>query len=132
MKFRRDKDILRFFGMSLGMILLGAIISHFIQSMFFVGGGLILGGFVLLVTGLYVSTKPKEYFIPDERIKKNTDKAGHDAFWLVLLIITIFNMIEMSSPSSIKYLDASTVILLVGIYSFVLLKWYYNKKGDLE
>lgn len=132
MKFRRDKDILRFFGMSLGMILLGTIISIFIQSIFFIGAGLILGGFVLLVTGLYVSTKPNEYFTPDERIKKNTDKAGHHAFWLVLLIITIFNMIEMSSPSSIKYLDASTVILLVGIYSFVLLKWYYNKKGDVE
>ena len=131
MKFRKDKDILRFFKISLGMILLGTIISFFIRSMFFIGGGLILGGFVLLVTGLYVSTKPKELFIPDERIRKNTDKAGYHAFWLVLLIITIFNMIEMSSPSSVKYLDASTVIMLVGVYSFLLLRWYYNKKGGM-
>ena len=130
MKFRRDKHILRFMLISAGMILLGTIISLFIQSMFFVGGGLILGGFVLLVTGLYVSTKPKEYIIPDERIQKNTDKAGYHAFCLVLLTIGIFNMIEMASPLSIKYLDASTVILLVGIYSFILLKWHYNKKGD--
>ena len=130
MKFRRDKHILRFMLISAGMILLGTIISLFIQSMFFVGGGLVLGGFVLLVTGLYTSTKPKEYIIPDERIKKNIDKAGYHAFCLVLLTIGIFNMIEMASPLSIKYLDASTVILLVGIYSFILLKWHYNKKGD--
>ncbi len=132
MKFRKDKYILRFFGMSLSMILLGTIISIFIKSMFFIGGGLILGGFVLLVSGLYVSTKPIEYFMPDERIKKNTAIAGYHAFWLVLLIITIFNMIEMSSPSSVKYLDASTVIMLVGVYSFLSLRWYYNKKGGLE
>lgn len=132
MKFRKDKYILRFFGMSLSMILLGTIISIFIKSMFFIGGGLILGGFVLLVSGLYVSTKPMEYFMPDERIKKNTAIAGYHAFWLVLLIITIFNMIEMSSPSSVKYLDASTVIMLVGVYSFLSLRWYYNKKGGLE
>ncbi len=126
MKFRKDTDILRFIGMSLGMIFLGAIISFFIQPIF--GAGLILGGLVLLVTGLYVSTKPKEYFIPDERIMKNTDKAGHHAFWLVLLVLTILNMFELYSPSSIKYLDGSTVILLVGIYSFFILRWYYNKK----
>lgn len=130
MKFRKDKDILRFIGMSLGMIFLGVIISFFISPIF--GPGLILGGLVLLVTGLYVSTKPKEYFIPDERVTKNTDKAGHHAFWLVLLVLTILNMIEIYSPSSIKYLDGSTVILLVGIYSFIILRWYYNKKGEVE
>ncbi|MDO9097425.1 MAG: hypothetical protein Q7U60_04820 [Candidatus Methanoperedens sp.] len=128
MRLRRDKDILRFFGMSLGMILLGLIISFFFQPIF-IGVGLILGGLALLVTGLYASTKPKEYFIPDERITKNTDRAGHHAFWLVLLVITSLNMIEIYSPT-IKYLDASTVIMLVGIYSFFILRWYYNKKGE--
>ncbi len=129
MKFRKDRDILSFFGMSLGMILFGLIMSFFIQP---IGGGLILGGLVLLATGLYVSTKPKEYFLPDERVTKNTDRAGHHAFWLVLLVITIFNIIEIYTPSSINYLDANTVILFVGIYSFIILRWYYNKKGDIK
>lgn len=110
------------------MVFLGVIIL-LIQPIFIIGGGLILGGLVLLVTGLYVSTKPKEYFIPDERVTKNTDKAGYHAFWLVLLVITILNMIEIYAPSSINYLDASTMIILVGIYSFMILRWYYNKKG---
>lgn len=69
MKFRKDKDILRFLGMSLGMVFLGVIISLLNQPINIIGGGLILGGLVLLVTGLYVSTKPKEYFISDERVK---------------------------------------------------------------
>lgn len=127
MKIRTDKDILRFFGMSLGMVALGVIISFFIKPIFF-GAGLILGGLILSVIGFYISTKPKEYFMPDERITKNTDKAGHHAFWMVLLVITFLNMIEMYSPSSIKYLTTSTVIMLVGIYSFIILRWYYNKK----
>ena len=117
--------------MSLGMVFLGVIISLLSSPIFIIGGGLILGGLVLLVTGLYVSTKPKEYFIPDERVIKNSDKAGHHAFWLILSVITILNMIEIYSPSSIKYLDGSTVILLVGIYSFMILRWYYNKKGEV-
>jgi hypothetical protein len=131
MRFRKDKDILHFFGMSLGMILFGLIISFFIQPIV-IGAGLIFGGFVLLVIGLHASTKPKEYYIPDERVTKNTDKAGHHAFWSVLLVITVLNMIEISSPLSIKYLDGSTVIMLVGIYSFLILRWYYNKIGDAE
>ena len=129
MKIRKDKYILRFFGMSLGMIVLGVIISFFIKPIF-IGAGLILGGLALSVTGFYMFTKPNEYFIPDERITKNTDKAGHHAFWLVLLVITFLNMIEIYSPSSIKYHDGSTVIMLVGIYSFLILRWYYNKKGE--
>ena len=132
MKFRRDQDILRLFGMSLGMILLGAIISLFIQSTFFIGAGLILGGLVLLITGLYASTKPKGYFIPDERVTKNTDKAGHSAFWIVMVTIIILGLFEIVIPGTIIFKDASVVILYMGIYSFILFRWFYNKKGDLE
>jgi hypothetical protein len=132
MKFRTDKDILRFFGISLGMILLGTIISLFIQSIFFIGAGLILGGLVLLITGLYASTKPKGYFIPDERVTKNTDKAGHHAFWIVMVTIIILGLFEIVIPGTIIFKDASVVILYMGIYSFILFRWFYNKKGDLE
>ena len=132
MKFRRDQDILRLFGMSLGMILLGAIISLFIQSTFFIGAGLILGGLVLLITGLYASTKPKGYFIPDERVTKKTDKAGHHAFWIVMVTIIILGLFEIVIPGTIIFKDASVVILYMGIYSFILFRWFYNKKGDLE
>ena len=132
MKFRTDKDILRFFGISLGMILLGTIISLFIQSIFVIGAGLILGGLVLLITGLYASTKPKGYFIPDERVTKNTDKAGHSAFWIVMVTIIILGLFEIVIPGTIIFKDASVVILYMGIYSFILFRWFYNKKGDLE
>lgn len=47
MKFRKDKDILRFIGMSLGMISLGVIISFFISPIF--GPGLILGGLAFTI-----------------------------------------------------------------------------------
>ena len=132
MKFRRDKDILRFFGMSLSMILLGTIVSIFVPSIFFIGVGLFLGGLALLITGLYASTKPKEYFIPDERITKNTDKAGHSAFWVVMATIIILGIFEIVIPGTIIFKHASVLILYMGIYNFILFWWFYNKKGDVE
>jgi hypothetical protein len=117
MKFRTDKYILRFISMSVGMIIVGILLNHFIPSLFFVGGGLIMTGTILSVMGIYVATKPIEYFMPDERTNKNTDKAGHtDRFTSV----------------SIEYNTAGTLIILIGIYSFLILRWFYNKKGDIE
>ncbi len=133
MKFRKDKYILRFFGMSLSMILLGTIISIFIQSMFFIGGGLILGGFVLLVSGLYVSTKPIEYFMPDERVTKNTDKAGYAAFLIVMVTIIILGLFEIVIPGTIIFKDASVVILYMGyivsyyFVGFTIKKVFWNE-----
>ena len=132
MKFRTDKDIFRFFGISLGMILLGTIISLFIQSIFVIGAGLFLGGLVLFIAGLYASTKPKEYFIPDERVTKNTDKAGYAAFWIVMATIIILGIFEIVIPGTIIFKDASVLILYMGIYNFILFRWFYNKKGDVE
>ena len=130
MKFRTDKEIMKFFAASIGMALLGAVLFKYINPPF-LGAGLILGGLILASMGVYVASKPKEDFMPDERTNKNRDKAGHDAFWIVMVIIIILDIFEMVIPGTIIYKDASVVILFMGIYSFILFRWFYNKKGDM-
>jgi len=132
MKFRTDKYILRFISMSVGMIIVGILLSYLMPSLFFVGFCLIIAGTILSVTGVYVATKPVEYFLLDERINKNTDKAGHHAFWIMANVVIILNLTDRFTSVSIEYNTAGTLIILIGIYSFLILRWFYNKKGDIE
>ena len=132
MKFRTDKYILRFISMSVGMIIVGIPLCHFMPSLFFAGFGLIVAGTILSVTGVYVATKPVEYFMHDERTNKNTDKAGHHAFWIMVNVVVILNLIDRFTSLSLEYNTAGTLILLIGIYSFLTLRWFYNKKGEVE
>ncbi len=132
MKFRRDKYILRPMLMSIGMVIAGILLSYLMPSLFFAGVGLIMAGMILSVMGVYAATKPIEYFMPDERINKNTDKAGHHAFWIMVNVVIILNLIDMFTSVSIEYNIAGLLILFIGIYSFWILGWFYGKKGDLE
>jgi len=132
MKFRTDKYILRFMSMSVGMIIVGILVCHFIPSLFFAGAGLIVTGIILSVMGVYIATKPVEYFMPDERTNKNTDKAGHHAFWIMANVVVILNLIDRFTSLSLEYNTAGTLILLIGIYSFLTLRWFYNKKGEVK
>jgi uncharacterized membrane protein len=131
MKFRTDKEIMKFFAASIGMALVGAVLFKYVTPPF-LGGGLILGGLILTSMSVYVASKPKEYFMPDERTNKNMDKAGHAAFWIVMVTIIILDIFEILIPGTIIYKDANVVILYMGIYSFILFWWFYNKKGDIE
>ena len=131
MRFRTDKDILRMFAMSIGMILVGIALCLLVPFLFFIGGGFVLGGMIITVMTIYVSSRPKEQFVPDERTNKNMYRAGYNAFWIVLLVIAILNMFEFVMPTTIKYMDASTIILLMGVYSFLIFRWFYNRKGDV-
>ena len=130
MKFRTDKYILRPMSMSIGMVIAGILLSYLMPSLFFAGVGLIMAGTILIVTGVYVATKPIEYFMPDERTNKNTDKAGHHAFWIMANVVIILNLTDIFTSVSIEYKHAGNLIIFIGFYSFWILQWFYNKKGD--
>ena len=130
MKFRKDKDILQFVAFGIFFLLLGCILGYFVPSLFFIWAGAIISGVVMIIMGIYVSSRPKAQLLSDERTNKNMYRAGYNAFWIILLVIAILNMFEFAMPATIKYLDASTVIMLAGVYSFLIFRWFYNKKGD--
>jgi uncharacterized membrane protein len=135
MKFRKDKDITKFIGISLCAILAGIIIILFIEPISVFGFILILGGLIGLVIGLSVATKPKCDLIEDERSVRVREKAGYSAFIAMLLIATIIVLLRMLklSPSltpSIELTDGVRNIWILGVWIFITFRWYYNKTGE--
>ena len=132
MKFRRDKYILRGISISVGMIIAGILLGHFIPSLFSAGFSLIVAGTILSVSGVYAASKPIEYFMPDERTNKNTDKAGHHAFWIMASVVIILYLIDIFTSVSFEYKHASNLIIFIGFCSYWILQWFHNKKGVME
>ena len=127
MKIRKDKDILRFFGISLGMIIAGTFMSLFLKP-HAIGMGFILGGLILFVSAIYTSTKPKGDTIMDERFRKINERAGYHAFLTIVWVMIILWMADIFLRLSIEYKDIYSVIICVGFVSFVIFRIYYNKK----
>ncbi|MDY0385867.1 MAG: DUF2178 domain-containing protein [Methanolobus sp.] len=125
MKIRKDKDTLRFLGVALGMLLLGLVLW---QLQFYgIGTGIIIMGLVLTVMFLHTATKPREYFIRDERSVRINEKAGYHAFLILLICISILSM--MNWFTDILYKDVSAPLVIIATGSWLILRWYYDKKG---
>ncbi len=135
MKFRRDGPILKFMGVSLGVILIGILILQFIQPIAIIGMILISCGLVGLMVGLRIASKPVDYFLEDERSVRIKEKAGYSACGMmtyVAVIIMLLKMLEISpslTPSS-DFFDGVLVMWVIGLYAFLILKWYYGKTGE--
>ncbi|MCZ7382914.1 MAG: hypothetical protein O8C64_15265 [Candidatus Methanoperedens sp.] len=137
MRFRKDKDIIKFIGISLGAVLAGIIIFLFLKPFNTIGFLLIMGGLIGLTAGLIAATKPKEDLIEDERSVKVREKAGYSAFIATLLIAAIISFLRLLkiSPSLTPSRELAEVvqdIWIIGLWIFIVFRWYYNKKGDIE
>ena len=138
MKIRKDKDILRCLGMGLGMVLLGIIILWIVPDVvgrtwtfpYVIGGIFILGGIILTLMCLYTATKTKEDLIQDERSVRINEKAGYHAFWILIGCIALLVVVDRYSKLMFKDVDGP--LFIVGMFSFVVLRWYYDKRGNVE
>ena len=135
MKFRKDRRILTFMCVSLGVILIGILILKFIQSIAIIGLIFISSGLVGLMVGLRIASKPIDHFMEDERSVRIKDKAGYHAYGIMISVaaIMMFLKILKLSPSltpSDDFFDGILVIWVIGLYAFLIFKWYYNKTGE--
>lgn len=135
MKFRKDGRIITFMGVSLGVILIGILILQFIQSIAIIGLILISSGLVGLMVGLRIASKPVNYFIEDERNVRKREKAGYNAYIImtsVAAIIMFLWILKISPPltPSLEFFDGALLMWIIGLYTFLILKWYYNKTGE--
>ncbi|MEA3343292.1 MAG: DUF2178 domain-containing protein [archaeon] len=129
MKIRTDRDILRSFGISLGMILLGIVMCLFLHP-HAMGLGFILGGLIILVAGFYTAAKPKIDIMMDERYTRINEKAGHGAFQITILMLVILWLADIFLRLSIEYKEVYSLIICIGLVSHFILRAYYNKKGE--
>ena len=134
MKIRKDKDILLTSGIGLGSVLLGVVMLMFqapSKTTFFIGFGLIFAGLFMSAMVVYTATKPKTELIADERITRITEKAGYNAGWMIMLSVIILFWADKIWSLGIELEDMYWTTLLVGAYSFLILRWYYNRRGEI-
>ncbi len=133
MKFRKDKDIIKLLGFSFGVILAGILILLFVPQIDTIGVFSISSGLVGLLVGLRLASKPKDCFLQDERSVRIREKAGYHSYVIMSLMAVIIWLLSMSKLStSLTPLIANGVLFIwfIGSYSFLILSWYYNKKGE--
>ncbi|MDF1533427.1 MAG: hypothetical protein P1P69_02850 [Methanosarcinaceae archaeon] len=122
-------------GISLGVILIGIFILQFIKPIAIIGLILISSGLVGLVVGLRISSKPVDYFLEDERSVRIKEKAGYSAYGMMTSVATIIMFLKILkifpslTPSS-DFFDGALVMWVIGLYTFIILRWYYSKTGE--
>ncbi|MEA3325192.1 MAG: DUF2178 domain-containing protein [Euryarchaeota archaeon] len=136
MKIRTDKKILLASGIGMLSVLLGVLVFRFQadnKALLFVGIYLITVGLFIFIAALYVATttKPKTELVADERITRINEKAGYTAGWLIMLSVTLMFWADKIRSLNLELNDMYTMTLMVGIYSFLILRWYYNRRGEI-
>ena len=132
MKLRKDKDILRFSGIAALLILAGILMISFLSdpTYFGIGSVLIIMGVIAIIIAIITAARPKEDMIQDERSVRVNEKAGYHAFWILLGTLALVQSIAMFGRLDLSYKSVSPDIFIVGMLSFVILRWYYNRRGD--
>ncbi|SNQ61322.1 DUF2178 domain-containing protein [Candidatus Methanoperedens nitratireducens] len=129
-EIEKDRGFLLFVGVCLGIILAGIVVVLLNKP--FVGFGIILNGLLMIVFRFYLlSTKPKEYFLQDERSVRIREKAGYNAYIATLIVIFLLMAFGSTIPliGNANYRDVSAFIFFAGLSCFSIFNWYYSKKG---
>jgi uncharacterized membrane protein len=94
---------------------------------------LIFGGLttILFAILLHTATKPETELVADERVARINERAGYVAFWLVLISITILFWSDRAWSIGIELVDMYYAAMFVGIISWSVLRWYYDRRGEV-
>ena len=132
MKFRKDRDILRFLGIAVLLMLAGILMMSFLSgpTYFGVGFALILVGVIAIITAICVAATDKLGLIADERFMGISGKAGYYALCILIATMALLQLINLIGGLNLKYSDVVSALYLVGLCSWLILRWYYNRKGD--
>ena len=133
MKIRTDKDILRFLGIAAFLIITGILMMCFLSNpaYFGIGFALTIMGIVAIVTAIIAETTPKEDMIQDERSVRVNEKAGYHAFCILLATMALLQLIGMAWRLNFNFKAVIPDLFIVGVGSWILLRWHYNQRGDI-
>ena len=133
MNIRNDKKIMFGMGVSLSVIVLAAAILTFgtaSRAQVFLSLGLIVAGLLMFVILLHTATKPETELVADERVTRVNEKAGYHAFGILLGTMALVQSIAMFGRLNLSYKSVSPDIFIIGMPSFIILRWYYNRRYD--
>jgi len=132
MKFRKDRYVLRFSGIAALLIIVGIFMTSLLpgSTYFGIGFAMIIMGLVAISIAIITAARPKEDLIRDERSERIKEKAGYHAFLILLVTMSLVQLISMFGRLNLDYRSVSPKLFIVGILSWIILKWYYNLRGD--
>ncbi len=78
--------------------------------------------------GISCFDKTKTELIPDERVTRINEKAGYYAGLLIMLAVIILFQADKIWSLDVELEDMYYTVLFVGMFSWMILRWYYNKR----
>ena len=134
MKFKKDRDILRFLGIAVLLTLTGILIMSFLSgpTYFRIGFALILMGVISTVAAICVAATDKLGLIADERFMGISEKAGYYALWILIATMALLQLINIMWELNLGYGDVVPYLFIIGMLLFSILRWYYNRRGDVR
>jgi uncharacterized membrane protein len=129
MKIRNHKDAFVIGGLLAGTVMVFGGIINCLHNCDFKHCFLIWVGLIMLGSALYAMRRPETEVLPDERTEKNNLKAGYAAFWIIVLSGGLLSLADERGLCDLEVRGALSVTILIGVFSFVILGWYYNRMG---
>ncbi|MBA7519726.1 hypothetical protein ES705_11813 [subsurface metagenome] len=111
------------------IIMIFGVILFEVFDLLALGIGLVFSGLMLIIAGLYGATKPETEIRLDERMRRIDERAGYFAFWLTFSTIGILLWVSIYLPDRFRTTDILFLLMLIGIYSYFIIHFYYNRKG---
>jgi len=111
------------------IIMIFGVILFEVFDLLALGIGLVFSGLMLIIAGLYGATKPETEIRLDERMRRIDERAGYFAFWLTFSTIGILLWVSIYLPGRFRTTDILFLLMLIGIYSYFIIHFYYNRRG---
>jgi uncharacterized membrane-anchored protein len=92
----------------------------------------VLIGLGVAMSSLFRILKPRTGVVGDERTKRAVEKAGLYAFLILSGLLIASASVAGILQLNINFSLAVIVLLYIGIFSWGILTYYFDKKGDLE
>lgn len=133
MKIESKKDALVIGALLAGsaLILIGMIkcvySDHIVYSIII--SDAIWFGLILFGYAWYAANKSETEILPDERTERNSQMVGYATFWIILASAGLMLLADGTGWYNFKIVDVLFTIFLIGLVSFFILDFYYNKRG---
>ena len=111
-------EILFIAGLAFGLI--AVLLDYLFDIAAVLVVGLVFCGVVVLFISAYFERKSKP--VKDERYKRIDERAGQSAFWIIMVIMGILLFSD-------RFGELPAATLFIGIYSYFIIRFYYDKKG---
>jgi uncharacterized membrane protein len=68
----------------------------------------------------------------DERVLRINEKAGYHTYWMIMGIAGVLWVLDIYLKLNMNLSDGLALITFFGLYAFLVLRYYFGKKGDTE